>query len=984
MASVQPVSVGPKASRDGASSVAHRCYMTILFADLSGSTRIAARMEAEEFAELLGALRAVFERVIPRHGGTIVRMDGDGVAAVFGVPEAHEDDGRRAAEAALELHEGARLVGTGHARGPVVRLHTGIHSGLVLFNPGDLVRGRFEMLGDATNTASRLAAKAKADEILVSEATLGPERHFFRTSERRLLKLRGKAEPVPAYRIFASEEVPTRFAARLRRGVAPFVGREDGLGVLEAGLALAMDGGSALVAITGPPGLGKTRLAVEFLARARLRGCRTYRGDCESYLAPEPLQPFAQIQRSMTAESGESAASTPLADLVSRQAAGGPTVLLIDDWQWADDATHQQLHRIRALVKRNLLIILAAREVQSGEPALKDARFVCLPPLTKAESAATVAGLLPASDPFLAARIHDYSGGNPLIVEELCYSIAQGDAHRPMPNGSAWLDNLIQARFQKLPPDAAGTLQLAAVIGRVVPVWLLEALTGHAHLDALLDSLATADFLYTGERAGTLQFKHGLTRDVIYEAVGLHERRALHLRIAEELRARRAGSGDNDALEALAYHFRSGGDARSAAHFAELAGDRAKAMSALDRAQEQFCIALHCLDEIGADAAADAAWVRVVQKLGLATIFDPSHDHLPLFRRAAERARARGDLAGLAWAEHRLGYVSFAAGDRRAAIRHCQQALAVATELGAERRCAQIRETLGQSLVLAGRYAQALPLLDRAIDGRRLTSADGRPPVALAFTLAMKGFALADLGRFAESDACFDEATARVHALDHEVHASLWSNRSATCLWQGRDAEAFHYAQKAAEVAERARARYTYAMSRALAGYAQWVLTQDEEAVQSILDATGWLFEDRDGRQYTSFCHGWLAAAFVTLGRFDQARAHAARALERARMLDRVGETMALRAMARAAAAGHGNRAADHYLALARRSAQSRGSEHEAANNWLCEAQVRIATGDPEGAAIPLAQARAAFVRLGMRRQQVTADQLAARSNPST
>lgn len=958
--------------------------MTILFADLSGSTRIATGMEAEDFAELLGELRAVFERVIPHHGGTIVRMDGDGVAAVFGVPEAHEDDGRRAAEAALELHEGARQVSAGKPGRPVVRLHTGVHSGLVLFNPGDLVRGRFEMLGDATNTASRLMAKAKADEILVSEATLGPERHFFRTSRRKLLKLRGKDEPVPAYRIFAREEVPTRFAARLRRGVGPFVGRNGALAVLEAALMRALDGGSALVTVTGPPGLGKTRLAVEFLARAKLRGCSTYRGDCESYLAPEPLQPFAQIQRAMSAGSGEASPSpASIAELVSRHTAAGPVVLLIDDWQWADDATHQHLHRIRALAKRNLLIILAAREIQVGDPALKDAQMVRLSPFSRVESAATIAALLPTSDPFLVTRIHEYSGGNPLIIEELCYSVAQGDAHRPMPNGGAWLDNLIQARFQRLPAEIAGAVQLAAVIGTVVPVWLLEALTGHKDVQALVDSLAAADFIYPGERPGTLQFKHGLTRDVIYEAVGLHERRALHLRIAKQLRERRAESGDDEALEALAYHYRSGGDLQAAAEFAELAGDRAKAISALDRAQEQFCVALRCLDELGSDAETDIAWNRVVQKLGLATIFDPSHDHLPLFRRAAERAESRGDLAGLAWAEHRLGYVTFAAGDRRASISHCRKALAVATELGAERRCAQIRETLGQSLVLAGDYTQALPLLDQAIDSRRQVNAARRPPIALAFTLAMKGFALADLGRFADSDACFEEATARIHGVDHEVQASVCSNRSAACLWQGRDAEAFHYAQKAAEIAERARARYTYAMSRALAGYAQWVLTRDEKAVQSILDATGWLFEDQDGRQYTSFCHGWLADALVALGRFDQARSHAARALNRARMLDRVGETMALRAIACSAAAGHGTRPAEHYLVLARRSAQLRGSEHEAANNWLCEAQLLTASGQCERASIPLAQARAAFARLGMRRQALAAEQLAARSNPS-
>ena len=176
-------------------------------------------------------------------------------------------------------------------------LHTGIHAGLVLVDEGDLVRGRFELLGNAPNIAARLSDAAEPDEILVSEETLGAEAPFLRDRRARQSRLKGAAAPLAVYRVLGRAPATTRFEARsaARPGA---VRRPQG----EIGRSRrrqdALAGRPAYVALSAGPGLGKTRLAEEFLRRAA-RDCQIHRGYCESYLSAEPLQPFLQMLRSL-------------------------------------------------------------------------------------------------------------------------------------------------------------------------------------------------------------------------------------------------------------------------------------------------------------------------------------------------------------------------------------------------------------------------------------------------------------------------------------------------------------------------------------------------------------------------------------------------------------------------------------------------------------------------------------------------------------
>ena len=139
-----------------------RHYLTLLFADLSDSTLLGERMEAEHYSAMWAELRRLCHEIVPRHGGHIARIQGDGLLAFFGWPEPGEDDGRRAAQAALELHSGVARLGSASPQPPhgALSLHSGIHAGLVLVSEGDVERGRFELLGNVPNIAARLSALA--------------------------------------------------------------------------------------------------------------------------------------------------------------------------------------------------------------------------------------------------------------------------------------------------------------------------------------------------------------------------------------------------------------------------------------------------------------------------------------------------------------------------------------------------------------------------------------------------------------------------------------------------------------------------------------------------------------------------------------------------------------------------------------------------------------------------------------------------------
>lgn len=1002
-------------------STSKRQYLTVLFSDLSDSTRLAGAMEAEHYAELLTELREISHAVIAKHGGTLVRMQGDGLLAIFGHPMALEDDGRRAVEAALELHARVRQdpLDVPLPPGLALTLHSGIHAGLLLVEPGDMVRGRFEIVGDAANVASRLSDAAAADEILVSEETLGPAGPFFETAAMRRLFVKGKTEALDVVPVLGRAASASRFEARRRRGLTPFVGRDHEIGLFDTALDEVLAGAARHLLVVAPAGTGKTRWVDECLQRALARGARVHRGDCESYLGAEPLQPLLQILRDVMglrpgmppALAGEVldlalqatdpsvlARRAPLRRLLSlpvegddaatRSASGPPgiealtdwllalakrqpLVLFIDDWQWSDDATRQAFSSLRGAIEAApglpLLLLVATRPTDTDPTDIAGTTVIPLAALDDDAAAQTIAGLLPRIDPFVQDEIRNHAGGNPLFIEELCHSASHEptDRHaRRVHGGPAWLDSLIQSRIERLPPAQADLVHTAAVIGNLVPAWLLQRLTGLAEDHPTLRALADQDLLFPDDVPGMLRFKHGIARDVIYAAVGLQRKRALHLAVAEALdEAMRLGTS-GAAHEALAYHYGSAGRPALAARHAELAGDRARQASALDRAKRHYRAALDAMDQLPAHERDDRRWLSVAQRFGLACVFDAARSDLEIFRRGAVLAAAFDDAASIAAAEYWLGYIHYALGEARPAAHHCERALASALRADAQPLAVQIRATLGQIRMASAQYDEARRLLDEAIAVKRLHHRPGRPAIGLAYSLTTQATVLGDLGEFDAAQACFQEALQAAGPGHHEVEASILGLRAAVLLWQGRWAEARAVAAQARLISHRVRSLYALAMNEASGAYAAWMIEGAPASLQTIQRSRVWL-EAREGQLFASLLHGWWADGLASGGGDTLRLRHAlAQALQRSRQGDCLGGAMAARALARHAAVQGDASGADRYLTHAMRLARTRCSAHEIAVTLCAQAQ----WGSERAAATDrLASAAEAFERMHMR-----------------
>lgn len=1008
-------------------SASHHRHLTILFTDLSDSTWLSEHMEAEVYAEMQDELRKAFTRLVESKRGTVNQFQGDGLQAIFGHPIATEHDGRHAVEVALAIREHVRELRVAYAAqgGGNLAVHSGIHTGRILPREGDsIAAARLEIYGSAPGVAKHLSDIAERDEILVSEETLGLDSHFFQTSALRDATIKGLDKPVAVRSILARTALRTRFEVHAQRGLLPFVGREDELRRLDLALdRVARNKVPAFVALSAPAGFGKTRLAEEFLRRALDSGCSVARGYCENELSAEPLQPFVQMLRarfvlppgtatsaaaatqtleqslaaidpalekhlpellqalSIPAESGsESAGADPrrttpdstvnaVCALFSALAAQQLQVLFIDDWQWADDATRKVAYALSELKQLPILVLAATRPFEPGDSQHVLAEVLELPPFNEAEADVTIGGLLPAADPFVVQQIRRHAGGNPLFIEELCHSVAAGGGSgaglEAVRGGSAWLETLIESRVSRLPPAQRDLLRVASVIGNVVPTWLLERLTDCGEHHPLVRDLAAHDLVFPGDSSATLRFKHGITRDVVYGSIGLQGRRQTHRQIATLLRERAGLEGEAETCEALAYHYAGADDFADAAHYAEMAGDKAVATSSIDGAKTQYRTALQMLDRLPVTPERYKSWRSIVRRLGMATVYDPSRGEAEVFARAVARAREQQDGPGLAYAEYWLAYVHYALGESGAAVEHCEIALKAANDVGDAKLAAQVKTTLGQALAAAADYRAAIPLLEDIAPVQGKSAPYTRPGPALAFSLASKASVIADLGRFDEAQACIDEALSLVPFKGHEVEGSVLCWRSGINLWRGHWEAARADARAAHRVAERVKSLYLFAQSRSLGAYADWKISPNPRALREMLDSVSWR-QARDKNLFMSLSYGWLSEAMADEGRSAEARAFAAQALRRIRKRDWIGGAMAARAMARMALAGGDLPAAGRHLRVAQQVAQARSSAHEAAGNELLRAELALAQGERAFAQDCANRAGEAFRHMGM------------------
>ncbi|MBI3400392.1 MAG: AAA family ATPase [Acidobacteria bacterium] len=293
------LSADPLASATVTSPIERR-HMTFMFCDLVGSTQLSREIDPEDLRDIVSDYRETAAAAVRRYEGTIAQYYGDGILIYFGYPIAHEDDGRRAVQAALEIVEAVAKLNArlGPERPVSLAVRIGVHTGIaVVGDVGGANRTERLAMGDTPNIASRIQGLAKANTVVISPATLRLVSEFFQTERLGPQMIKGVAEPVEAFVVLGASGAHGRLDGATAPQLTSYIGRETIMAPLGAAWRDASAGAGRVVVLTGEPGVGKSRLVHVF--RDQLSTGMHHRLDCfcSPYHASSALHPITEMLR---------------------------------------------------------------------------------------------------------------------------------------------------------------------------------------------------------------------------------------------------------------------------------------------------------------------------------------------------------------------------------------------------------------------------------------------------------------------------------------------------------------------------------------------------------------------------------------------------------------------------------------------------------------------------------------------------------------
>ena len=552
-----------------------RKTVTLVFCDVADSTPLGEQLDPEALRGVWSRYHETAQTVLERHGGTIEKFVGDAVLAVFGIPVVHEDDALRAVRAAVELRgELARLNDELEAAyGIRIGVRTGVHTGEVY--AGDPTQGDPFATGDAVVVAQRLEASAAAGEILVGDATIRLVRDAVTAEQMPPLELKGKSEPVDAWRLL---DVEAEAAGVARRMDSPLVGREAELDALLAELERAVaDRACRIVTIVGEPGVGKSRLAAELIATAG-GDALVLEGRCLPYGNGITYWPLVEVVRDVDLDAvlggvpDGATAHERILEAVGRAeprsrsdelywairrlletlARERPVVLVLDDIQWAEPAFLDLVEYLAGWSRDAPILVccMARPDLAELRPAWAGAT-IQLAPLPREHVRTLLENLAGPLDPEAADAVGRATGGNPLFLEEMLRMLVEDGVlverdGRLEPIEAvdslrvpATVQAVLAARLDRLGEDELAVLQRASVIGQVFWWGAVADLTPPDEVGEVagrLQALVRKGLIKPDARtfAGEdgFRFGHILIRDAAYDSMPKRLRAELHERFA--------------------------------------------------------------------------------------------------------------------------------------------------------------------------------------------------------------------------------------------------------------------------------------------------------------------------------------------------------------------------------------------------------------------------------------------------------------------
>ena len=515
-----------------------------------GSTALGESTDPEALRAVLARYFDRMKAAVERHGGTVEKFIGDAVMAVFGIPALHEDDALRACRAAIEMRESFPELGV---------------EGRIGITTGEVVTGTEERLatGDAVNVAARLEQAAPPNQVLVGQETLALLGEAVEVEQVEPLQLKGKAQPVRAYRLLRIREVPER------RHATPFVGRKRELAILhETWRRTRGERRCELATIIGDAGVGKSRVAAETLAAL---DATLVRGRCLPYGEGITYWPVVEVVKQLALFPPDERAAAVIRSLLGEKevvtstdeiawafrktleeaAAKRPVVVVFDDIQWGEETFLDLIEHVALLSSCAPILLLCM-----ARPELLDRRAawpvtVRLDPLPAEDVDRLIPEQIGAP---LRDRISRAAGGNPLFIEEMVAmaGVANGEVVVP-----PTLQALLAARLDQLETAERRVLERGAIEGEIFHRGAVQALAPEeTQVTARLAALARKELIrpHSPQIPGEdgFRFRHLLIRDAAYDALPKATRAELHERFASWMEDRAGGVVELD--EIVGYH----------------------------------------------------------------------------------------------------------------------------------------------------------------------------------------------------------------------------------------------------------------------------------------------------------------------------------------------------------------------------------------------------------------------------------------------